>query len=298
MDRNAENGKKAVGGLAIIIIVLIGLFVLINSAVVIIDSGEIGVPVLFGKVQEYTLTPGINVVNPLVKVVKYPVRIQEYTMSQTNNEGRLRGNDAVRIKTSDGIDVGVDMTVWWKIKSDKAFTMYKEIAKRSEDIEPKILRPAVRTVVRDVAAKYKMEDLYQEKRTKFITDIEKDLREIIEAKYLVLDKVLIRTIIFPEEVEASISRKMKTKQQSDEMEYKKEIATKEAEIKEIEAKGIARRQEIINKSLTPLYVQFRAIEIYKELVNSKNTTFVVMPTSPNGTGMPLILNGNSGAKTE
>ena len=53
---------------------------------------------------------------------------------------------------------------------------------------------------------------------------------------------------------------------------------------------------IINSTLTPNYIQFKAIEVYKELVNSKNTTFIVMPTSPNGAGIPLILNADGSEK--
>lgn len=211
-------------------------------------------------------------------------------MSSIAGEGRQRGDDSINIKTSDGLNVKVDMTIWWYINKEQAFSIYREIAKRSMEIEPKILRPAVRTIVRDVAVKFTMDGLYTSGRQEFVRTVTEELKKIVESKHIVVDKVLVRSIILPEEVEMAISRKMKTMQQSEEMEFKKQIARKEAEIKAIEAKGTAKRQEIINQSLTPLYVQFRAIEIYKELVSSPNSTFVIMPTSEKGTGIPLILN--------
>ncbi|HOO60778.1 MAG TPA: SPFH domain-containing protein, partial [Candidatus Mcinerneyibacteriales bacterium] len=86
---------------------------------VIIDAGEVGVQVLFGKVRERTLKAGINVVNPFVTIVKYPTRIQEHTMSIDISEGSRRGDDSVKVRTLDGLEVGVDLTVWWKIDPEK-----------------------------------------------------------------------------------------------------------------------------------------------------------------------------------
>ena len=74
------------------------------------------------------------------------------------------------------------------------------------------------------------------------------------------------------------------------MQYKKQKATQETEIKIIEAQGLARAQQIINSTLTPYYLQHEAIQAYTKLAGSPNTTFVILPTSPNSAGMPLILN--------
>ena len=83
---------------------------------------------------------------------------------------------------------------------------------------------------------------------------------------------------------------MRAKQEEEAMKYKKNIARKQAEIKEIEAMGLARAQKIINSTLSRNYLQHEAIAAYEKLANSKNTTFVILPTSPHSTGMPLILN--------
>lgn len=286
-----DFNKKHLWKIILIVAVVLGLFIL-KASIVMVDSGEIGVPVLFGKVQNYTIKEGLSVINPLIKVVRYPVRIQEYTMSSQADRGSVRGDDSIDIKTSDGISVKIDMTVWWYIDKDKAFSIYRKIAKDSREIEPKILRPATRAVMRDVAVQFTMEELYTGKRDEFTNKAISRMKKIIEEKNLVLNKVLIRSIKLPSQVEEAISRKMKTKQESDEMEYRKEIAEKTAEIQEIEARGISKRQEIINTTLSPQYIQYRAIDIYKNLVDSENTTFIVMPTSQKGTGMPVILNSD------
>jgi len=256
---------------------------------VIIDAGEVGVQVLFGKVRERTLKAGINVVNPFVTIVKYPTRIQEYTMSIDIGEGVRRGDDSVKVRTLDGLEVGVDLTVWWKIDPEKVNKVYEDLAKSTYELEMKIIRPAIRTTVRDTAAMFKMDSLYTGERKDFTNNINDTLITLLGPKSVVVDKVLVRNISLPKLVENAIEEKMKAKQQEEAMEYKKNIASREAEIKEIEAKGLANAQRIINSTLSDKYLQHEAIMAYEKLANSENTTFVILPTSPTATGMPLIL---------
>ena len=268
--------------------VIFGLITL-SHFFVIIDAGEVGVQVLFGKVRERTLKAGINVVNPFVTIVKYPTRIQEYTMSIDISEGPRRGDDSVKVRTLDGLEVGVDLTVWWKIDPDKVNKVYEDLAKSTYELEMKIIRPAIRTTVRDTAAMFKMDSLYTGERLDFTNNINDTLITLLTPKSVVVDKVLVRNISLPKLVENAIEEKMKAKQQEEAMEYKKNIASREAEIKEIEAKGLANAQRIINSTLSDKYLQHEAIMAYEKLANSENTTFVIMPTSPTATGMPLIL---------
>ena len=51
------------------------------ASIVQINPGEIGVQKLFGKVNNNILESGLNVVNPLVDVVTFDTKTQNYTMS-------------------------------------------------------------------------------------------------------------------------------------------------------------------------------------------------------------------------
>ncbi|HPJ70526.1 MAG TPA: prohibitin family protein, partial [Candidatus Mcinerneyibacteriales bacterium] len=184
---------------------------------VIIDAGEVGVQVLFGKVRERTLKAGINVVNPFVTIVKYPTRIQEYTMSIDISEGSRRGDDSVKVRTLDGLEVGVDLTVWWKIDPEKVNRVYEDLAKSTYELEMKIIRPAIRTTVRDTAAIYKMDSLYTGERKDFTNSINDTLITLLSPKSVVVDKVLVRNISLPKLVENAIEEKMKAKQQEEAM---------------------------------------------------------------------------------
>ncbi len=54
---------------------------LILACVVQIEPGMVGVQKLFGKVSNNTLESGLNLINPLVKVVTFDIKTENYTMS-------------------------------------------------------------------------------------------------------------------------------------------------------------------------------------------------------------------------
>jgi regulator of protease activity HflC (stomatin/prohibitin superfamily) len=59
----------------------------ISSAFKQIDAGTVGVTTLYGNVQTGILRSGLNVINPLLDVVDFDIRTQNYTMSSSQNEG-------------------------------------------------------------------------------------------------------------------------------------------------------------------------------------------------------------------
>lgn len=64
------------------------------------------------------------------------------------------------------------------------------------------------------------------------------------------------------------------------------VQTQKAQIQIEEAKGIAESQNIIKQSLTPLYIQYLAIEAQKQQVNGQNHTIIYVPSGNNG--IPLV----------
>ena len=78
-------------GLASSALLVVALLALVSASVVVIPAGHVGVQVLFGRVQPTALTEGIQLINPLVDVVKMSVRTETYTMSATGAEGAGSG---------------------------------------------------------------------------------------------------------------------------------------------------------------------------------------------------------------
>src|SRR4051812_33497858 len=72
-----------IGRLIGVVFIIIGIII---SSIIQIDAGEIGVKILFGKVQDDVLTSGLHFVNPLLEIRKVDVKTQNYTMSGLHDE--------------------------------------------------------------------------------------------------------------------------------------------------------------------------------------------------------------------
>ena len=267
---------------------ILGLIVLIFLArsIKIVQPGYVGVRVLFGKVVEPTLKSGFHVINPFTTLIRMNTRTQAYTMSAMAREGKVRGDDAIQALTKEGLRVKLDLTVWYKIDPVKAGEIYEKIGLEYED---KIVRPAVRTVIRDITSRFTTEDIYSEKRPQVTAAIQEDTEKMLEERGIICEKVLVRNVALPDKVRDAIDAKLAAEQEALKMEFVLKKAEKEAEVKVVEARGIAQAQQIINRTLTTKYLQHEAIQAYRALAGSPNTTFIIMPTSTEGAGIPLII---------
>jgi regulator of protease activity HflC (stomatin/prohibitin superfamily) len=140
-----------------------------------------------------------------------------------------------------------------------------------------------------VIGNYLPEELYSTKREAIEDEIYALTRVNIEAKYLRLDAILIRDVTLPTTLRTAIEQKLKQEQESLEYEFKIDKARKEAERKEIEANGIAKFQQIVNKTITPQLLKWKGVEATQEISKSTNAKVIVIG---NGDGdLPIILGG-------
>ncbi len=269
-------------------IVAIGLIIigLLSATIVQIGSGEVGVPVLFGKVSGQILNSGLNVVNPLCKVEMFDVKTQNYTMSAVHDEGERVGDDAIRILSSDGLEVTMDITVLYRLSAAEAPRMLREIG-ADMVYKDKVVRPITRTKIRDNAVYYTAIDLYSVKREEFqsriFTSIEKDFKQ----RGLILEQLLVRNISLPESVKLTIESKINAEQESQKMQFVLQKEKQEAERKRVEAQGIADYQRIISLQLTDKQLQYEMIKAYQELAKSANAKTIILGNSKS----PVILDG-------
>ena len=272
MDVMKQKVKvKGMGiGIAVVVIVLF----LIFNPITIIPSGHVGVKVLFGKVRPNILAEGLHIVNPLLSIKKMSIRTQEYTMSIAEREGRVRGDDSIAGLTKQGLRVLLDLTVWFRVIPDQAPRLYQKVG---PDYEAIILRPAVRTSVRNVIALYEAKDIYSEKRAEATQKLTDMMNNEIEERGIEIEKVLIRNVTLPPQLTKAIEDKLAAEQQAQKMVFVLQKEQQEAERKTIEAKGIASAQRVIANSLTKAYLQWYYVNTMKDLVDAPNNTTILMP---------------------
>ena len=270
---------RSIGIVAMVIGVL-------TSCIKQIDAGQIGVKSMFGKVQDDIITSGLNFVNPLVNVNTIDVRTQNYTMSGVHSEGEMAGDDAIRVLTADGLEVVIDLTVLYRVQSSEAPKIVREIG---YDFKNVIVRPITRTKIRDNAVYYTAVDLYSVKRDEFQSRIFKTIEENLKIRGLVLEQLLVRNIVLPATVKASIEDKIKAEQDAQKMQFVLQKEKQEAERKRVEAQGIADYQKIISSGLGDKQLQYEQIQIMKGLITSPNAKVIIM----GGGKTPVILDSKN-----
>jgi regulator of protease activity HflC (stomatin/prohibitin superfamily) len=270
---------KPVGRIVGFLFVALGI---ITSCFVQINAGNIGIKSLFGNIQTDVLSSGLHFVNPLYNINKIDVKTQNYTMSGVHDEGDRQGDDAIRVLTSDGLEVTIDLTVLYKVVSADAPKLLRETG---DDFRDKIVRPITRTKIRDNAVYYQAVDLFGSKRDEFQQRIYKSIELDFKNRGLLLEQLLIRNIALPNSVKASIESKINAEQDAKKMEFVLLKEKQEAERKRVEAQGIADYQRIINTGLTDNQLQYEQIKAMKELALSTNSKVIVMGKG----GAPMII---------
>lgn len=253
-----------------IAVIAVGFF---TSAVRQIEPGTVGVQILFGKVEPNVLYEGLNVINPLINIQEMDVRTQNYTMSSVHDEGTKSGDDGIKVICKDGLEVLLDLTILYRLKPESAPTIYREL---SVDYQDRFIRAIARTRIRESATNYIATDLYSEKRKSFENDIRESVNHDFAKQGLVLEQLLVRNITLPQSVKESIERKITAVQDAQRMQYVLDKGRQEAELKRVEAQGIADAQKIMSEGLNDKVLQYEMIKVQKELANSPNSKIIVL----------------------
>ncbi len=247
-----------------------------------IEPGDVGVQKLFGKVNRTILESGLNVINPLVEVVTFDVRTQNYTMSGVHDEGDKAGDDAIRVLSADGLEVIIDLTVLYKVIPIEAPRILSEIG---TDYRNTIVRPICRTKIRDNAVYYDAVALFSSKRDEFQARIFKTIESDFKSRGLILEQLLVRNITLPESVKATIESKINAEQDAQKMTFVLQKEKQEAERKRVEAQGIADYQKILSTGLSDKQLQY---EMIKAIATSPNAKLIIMDSKK---GSPIIVDG-------
>jgi len=283
--RNQSEIQRFANPVKIVGVLLMLMGVLIAS-VIQIEAGQVGVKTLFGKVQNDVLKSGLHFINPMMQVTRLDIKTQNYTMSGMQDEGVQTGDDAIRVLTSDGLEVTIDLTVLFRLIESDAPMLVRETGVNYVD---KIVRPLTRTKIRDNSVYYDAISLYSSKRDEFQNRIFKSIEDDFKKRGLYLEQLLVRNITLPQSVKATIEGKINAEQEAQKMQFVLQKEKQEAERKRVEAQGIADYQRIINQGLTDQQLQYEQIKAMKEIALSQNAKIVVM-----GKGnTPLILDAKN-----
>jgi len=114
-----------------------------------VPAGHVGVVDLFGIVSKKTLPAGINLVNPLARVIKFSIQTKEH-------------KETMEVLSREGLTIGLEISALYRLDPDSAARVYKTVA--GGDYETIILIPQFRSISRAVTASFQASALYSTER--------------------------------------------------------------------------------------------------------------------------------------
>lgn len=208
-------------------------------------------------------------------------RIVAYEVRQKESQQKLS------VLSSNLLKIELDMTVFHEPVLSNLGSLEVE---RGRGYEEDVIVPSVRSVSREVIAKYLPEEINTSKREQIQVEIQNRLREKLAANFIQLNDVLIRNIRLPQTLEEAIERKLQQEQESLEYEFRLEKESKEADRKRIEAAGIRDFQDIVSEGISDELLRWKGIEATQMLAESPNSKIVVVGSGDDG--LPIILGNN------
>lgn len=228
IDTNLSPKLTSASIVLVVAVFLLGVVFLFS--VVTVDEGDRGVLKDQGAVTGEIMEPGWHVVFPLIQSVEHiEVRPQTYTMSGDVFEGDVDEEDAVAFRSADQQQVGVDITVRYRVVKDGVDAFHSEW-NTIPQYEDRLLRPeTIDTVAQEASALNATEANSDEGRELLSEIIAESLREQ-SPNYLVIESVQVRDIIFAPSYEDALEDV--------------EIAEQEAEAERTRAQGEADAERI------------------------------------------------------
>jgi len=268
---------------------------LINSMLYKITAQEVAVVIAPTGVRKTPITTGWNFVAPWSSVKRMDKTVWVYTLTSKTTEGAKKEDDAIWAPTSDGIKMGFDLSVNWRIDANEAAWIYSNIVSdqaidgRYKWIEENIIRAAVKSVMAQTVSKFTPIECYSDKRQIIQDEVLADLRKELKTNRLVVEAVQIREVHYSPQYETSINEKKLAEQkvltlvqvtrQQDEL-LKQAVINKNIAIEkaEGEAKSLKIKGEAINQN--PKIVQLEWIAAWKE----------------GGSQVPQVISGGNGGQ--
>ncbi|MBE9201060.1 MULTISPECIES: prohibitin family protein [unclassified Nodularia (in: cyanobacteria)] len=240
LDHRFQYGFYIAGGIFILFLAMtIRPFAIINA-------GERGVIMKFGKVQDQVLGEGLHPIMPIVTSVKrLNVRVQQNTFK----------SDAA---SKDLQTITTELAVNWHLDPLQVNKIFQQVGDEKLIIDG-IITPAVSEVLKAATAKKTAEEVIT-KRTELKQEMDNHLKTRLASYGIIIDDVSLVNFSFSPEFSRAIESKQIAEQEAKQAEFIAQKATQEAQADINRAKGQAEAQRLQRLTLTPDLLQKQAIE--------------------------------------
>lgn len=283
----ASSGPSGPGAMVsgflkwVIAIVVIAVIMLIVSPFASVPNGHRGIKLTFGKADDAPLSEGLHFVIPFMQsVYRMPVMIE-----RSETESDAASKDLQR--------VGATVVLNYHIDPSQVVTAYRALGP-FENVEPRIIDPAVLEATKAVTAQYTAEQLVT-KRPEVADRIRGALAERMTRHGLVIDEFSITNFHFSDSFNQAIEAKTVAEQQKlkaerdlerIKVEAEQRIAQARAEAESVKLAAAAQAESlrIQREALTPELIELRRVEAQIKAIEKWNG---VLPSVNSGV-VPFI----------
>ncbi len=236
----------------------------------IVRPGEVGMIQRIGVIKPTPIIRGAKGFNPFTdKIIKINCRVTE-VYSQ------------LIVPTREGLSINAELSLLYHVNPDSVKKVYVMFGQNYQEVA---IMTNFRATTREITAKYYATELYSTEREKIEQAIKQQMITAVEKYGFIIDAVLLKDIVLPEQISKAIQNKVQAQQEAMQMEYVILKQQKEADRIVVEAQGIKKAQEIINEAMTPVALKYKYIDMMKGLTTSPNAKVIIT----NG-DVPVMLN--------
>lgn len=245
-----------------------------------IETGNVGVKKTLGSINPDEMTPGFSLKIPLFTGVTEFVG-KEISIDLKNLTPKASDNLTIR---------DMDVTIFYRVATNKIADMRIKYSASHIDSDAGYL-PVYNLVLSEArSATYKaiasISSLeMHRKRTEAALQIKLGLQKRLDkkdAETIFITRVIIRSVITDPSIEKSIQKAVANQKRLEAKKIQVAIAKKDAEIEIERAKGIAKANAIINKSLTREYLQHELNNALMKFAKSGKANTIVIPANMRG----------------
>lgn len=208
------NWLGVVAGIFFVSILFFWLFV------VRIGGQEVGVVETPVGIQSEPMHTGWHLILPWYKVHKMDKTVWVYTFSKKTLEGQTKQEDEIWAPTSEGIKMGFDLSVSWKIDAEYAPWVFQNVSEQDGSdegrylwLEENIIRAKTKSAFALTISRYTPIECYSSKRQEIQQKVYEQLAKELSTYHIILNQVDVREVFYNPDYEKIINAKKLAEQE-------------------------------------------------------------------------------------
>ena len=215
------------------------------------------------------------------------LEVTNISVTPNTSTEQFVGPTAVLAK--DNLHIEFQAHLLWKVEPENVKNFVEKYGETGDNplnnAYVNFIKEPFRTYTRDEVQKYDGLDI-KDNIDAIGSAVQDRILTLTKGTPFTIISVVIGNIQYPDTVAQSVANKLAATQVLEQTTIEIQTAKAKAQIREADAEGVAKAMDTINQKLTPLYVQYEAIQAQQKMVDSPNHTEIYIPVGP--MGVPIV----------